>query len=277
VRIRRGPVTDAGGSEVRIFDLPERHEECYFRCLEDWSPEMGDVSEHKACWYREHRDRGLGVKLAVDVDDRPVGMIQYVPIELSPAEGDGLYLILCIWVHGDDRGVGKRQGAGIGTRLLAAAEEDVRSRGARGLAAWGMFVPVWMKASWFKRNGYVTADRMEMRELVWKPFDDDARPPRWIRPQPLPAGAADVVAFHNGWCPAANLVYERARRAADELGVPFETIDTTDRATRLRYGRTDEVLVAGHKLQHGPPPSYRSIRRVILRHRRHRRYVRDQT
>ncbi len=272
MRIRRGRNRDVDRPEVRIVDLPERHEESYFRCLEDWSPDMAAVCDHKRCWFEQHRDQGLGVKLAVDTDDRPVGMIQYVPIEMSPADGDDLYMILCIWVHGYERGVGDVQGAGIGTRLLAAAEEDVRSRGAKGLAAWGMFVPVWMKASWFQRHGYVTADRMEMRELVWKPFSDDAQPPRWIRPQALPVDAGDhVVAFHNGWCPAANLVYERARRAADELGVPFETIDTTDRLTRLRFGRTDDVLVGGHRVQHGAPPSFRAIRRIIARHRRHHR------
>jgi hypothetical protein len=88
----------------------------------------------------------------------------------------------------------------------------------------------------------------------------------------LSAGQADpagVLAFHNGWCPAANLVFEYARKAADELGVEFETVDTTDRDTMLRYGRTDEVLVGGRSLQRGAPPSYRTVRRKIARHRRH--------
>lgn len=271
MRIRRRRRGSVGGSDVSIVDLPERHEDAYFHCLEDWSSEMAEAGDHKACWFQQHRDRGLGVKIAVDADDRPVGMIQYVPIELSPAQGENLYIILCIWVHGYDRGVGDVQGAGIGTRLLAAAEDDVRRRGALGLAAWGMPVPVWMTASWFKRHGYVTADRQSMRELVWKPFTDDAAPPRWVEPGPLPDGLdAGVVAFRNGWCPAANLVYERARRAADELGVEFETIDTSDRDTMLRFGRSDGVLVSGRPLQRGAPPSYRAVRRRIDRHRRRR-------
>lgn len=268
---RRRPSTD--GSNVQVVDLPDRHVESYFACLEDWSTEMSEVRDLKASWFEQHRDRGLRVKLALDAEDRALGMIQYVPIELSPAQGDDLYMILCIWVHGYEQGVGDAQGVGIGSKLLAAAEEDVRALGARGLAAWGLHFPVWMKASWFKKHGYRTADRVGVRELVWKPLTDDAHPPRWIEPQPLSAadpGAVDVRAFCSGWCPAANLVYERARRASDELGddVSFVSIDTTDRATQIAVGRTYEVLVDGRPLQRGAPPSYRTIRRRIDRRRR---------
>ncbi len=268
---RRRPSAD--GSDVSIVDLPERHIETYFACLEDWSSEMSEARDLKARWFEQHRHRGLRVKLAVDADDRALGMIQYVPVELSPAQGDDLYMILCIWVHGYRKGVGDVQGVGIGSKLLAAAEEDVRALGAAGLAAWGLHVPVWMKASWFKKHGYRTADRVGVRELVWKPLTDEARPPRWIEPRSLPEaepGVVDVRAFCSGWCPAANLVHERARRASDELGddVSFVSVDTTDRATQLAVGRTDEVLLDGRPLQRGAPPSYRTIRRRIDRRRR---------
>lgn len=259
-----------------VIDLPERHERSYFACLEDWSDEMAEAGEHKAAWYARHRDAGLGVKVAVDDRDRPLGMIQYVPIEHSPAEGDRLYVILCIWIHGHRQGVGDVQGQGIGTALLEAAEADARDRGAVGMVAWGLRLPVWMRSSWFKRHGYRTADRLGARELVWKPFTDDARPPVWIRPTSGPApriGRSDqveVTAFHNGWCPAANLVYERAKRAAGELGeqVRFVTIDTDDRSVVRAHGRFEEVLVDGRPLQRGAPPSYRSVRRRLARRRR---------
>jgi len=94
-----------------------------------------------------------------------------------------------------------------------------------------------------------------------------------VEPQPLRPGDPDTVevhAFCSGWCPATNLVYERARRAADELGddVTFFSIDTTERSLQVAYGRTDEVLVDGRPLQRGAPPSYRTIRRRIDRRRR---------
>ena len=36
---------------------------------------------------------------------------------------------------------------GMGKALLAAAEEDARALGTKGMAAWGVWLPSWMKAS----------------------------------------------------------------------------------------------------------------------------------
>lgn len=254
----------------RVRDLAERDLPTYLVCLEDWSEEMHEAGDHKARWYAQMRDEGLRVKLAVDDEDRPVGMIQYLPIDRSQMIGEGLYVILCIWVHGHGPGVGDMQGHGIGTVLLNEAERDARMRGATGMAAWGLRLPVWMKASWFRKHGYRTADRDGVRELVWKPFTPTARPPQWIETHPVPVGepgAVDVVAYRTGWCPAANLVYERARRASEELGddVHFITIDTSDRDTLLRCGHADEVFVDGRRLQKGAPPSMTTVRRRIAR------------
>ena len=81
-------------------------------CLEDWSDEMKEAGDHKEHWYRKMKDKGLGVKIAVTEDDKVVGMIQYVPLEYSTAEGDNLYFINCIWVHGYKEGVGNFFGVG---------------------------------------------------------------------------------------------------------------------------------------------------------------------
>ena len=47
----------------------------------------------------------------------------------------------------------------MGKALLRAAEEDARALGALGMAAWGISLPFWMKASWFRKHGYRKADR----------------------------------------------------------------------------------------------------------------------
>ena len=114
---------------MKIIDLTDEHRELYFKCLEDWSDEMNEAGDHKACWYEKMKDKGLGVKLAVDDQGKVGGMIQYIPIEHSFAEGQDLYVILCIWVHGYKKGRGNFQKKGMGKALIQAAEEDVRAKG----------------------------------------------------------------------------------------------------------------------------------------------------
>jgi GNAT superfamily N-acetyltransferase len=196
-------------------------------------------------------------------------MIQYGPIEQSFVDGSGLYFIYCIHVHGYKQGRGDFRKRGMGKALLRAAEEDARALGALGMAAWGTALPFWMKASWFKKHGYRKADRQGTSVLLWKPFDADARPPRWFpkadrRPEPIHT-KVDVIAFTSGWCLAQNLVYERAKRAAAEFGeaVVFREIDTSERGAVAEWGVSNGVFVGGKNLQKGPPPSYEKIRKTI--------------
>ena len=255
---------------IHIIDLPPVHDQLYHVCLEDWSDEMKDAGDRKARWHEYMSAKGLRVKLAVDEHGEPGGMIQYLPAEESFIDGTDLYMILCIWVHGHKEGRGDFRRRGMGKGLLLAAEDDARMSGAKGMAAWGLMIPVWMKASWYRRHGYRNADRIGMRQLVWKPFTADAVPPRWIRERKRPApapGTFSVDAFISGWCPAMNLTYERAKRAMRELGAEehFHEVDTMQREAFLDCGIADGVFLNGKPLQSGPPPSYEKIRRKISR------------
>ena len=258
---------------MRILDLTEEHQSLYLHCLEEWSDEMKEAGDRKECWYCKSRQQGLRVKLAEDDSGVIGGMIQYLPIEHSLAEGEDLYFILCIWVHGHKQGPGNLQKRGMGKALLQAAEADVRDLGAKGIAAWGLWIPVWMKASWFKKHGYKKADRDGVRVLLWKPFTDDARPPRWIRqqkkPVPIP-GQVTVTAFSNGWCQAGNITMERAKRACNQFGdqVVFEMIDTSERTTFLEWGISDALFIDGKNVTNGPPLAYERIETLIERRAR---------
>ena len=255
---------------MKIIDLTEEHRQDYLCCLEDWSGEMEEAGDHKKTWYEAMKDQGLGVKLAVDDDGRVGGMIQYLPIELSFIQGDDLYFIHCIWVHGYKKGRGNFQKRGMGKAMLKAAEADVKSKGAKGIAAWGIRFPFWMKASWFKKQGYEKVDRDGMAVLLWKPFTDDASPPRWIRrrknPETTP-GKVTVTAFINGWCPAQNIVFERAKRAASEFGdeVIFREINTFDRETFLEWRIVDGLYIDSKRVRTGPPPSFKKIKKKIAK------------
>jgi GNAT superfamily N-acetyltransferase len=254
---------------MEIIDLTEEYEGAYFVCLEDWSDEIKEGGDHKRVWFSEMKGRGLGVKIALD-GKKACGMIHYIPIEQSFAEGKDLYYIYCIWVHGHKKGIGNYQKRGIGKALLRAAEEDARLKGAKGMVAWGITLPFFMRAGWFKKQGYKKADKMGIQVLLWKPFTEDAVAPKWIREKRIPGKGKDrvsVVALLSGWCPAQNMVFERAKRAASEFGekVEFQEIRTIQREAYLEWGISDALFIDGKKIRTGPPPSYQKIRKKIAK------------
>lgn len=255
---------------MKIVDLTEEHKNLYCMCLEDWSDEMKEAGDHKYQWYHKMKNKGLRVKLALDDNDRVGGMIQYLPVKESFIQGEDLYFINCIWVHGYKKGRGNFQKKGMGKALLLAAEEDAQIHGAKGIAAWGVSLPFWMRASWFKKRFYEKVDKNGLAVLLWKPFTDDAAPPRWIKQQKKPdlvPGKVTVTAFNNGWCPAQNLIFERAKRAAEEFGdqVEFREINTFDRAVLLKWGISDALFINDKEMRTGPPPSYEKIRKQIAK------------
>jgi len=257
---------------MQIIDISEERKELFCWCLEDWSAEAKEAGPLRRQWFdycKEHR--GLRAKFALDENGVEGGMIQYGPIEYSHVDGEGLYFIYCIHVHGYKQGRGNFQKRGMGTALLNAAEEDARALGASGMAAWGVWLPFWMRASWFKKHGYRKVDRQGLAVLVWKSFIGDAEPPRWFpRKRELPElvpGKVNITAFSSGWCLAQNLVFERAKRAAAEFGdkVVFRKIDTSNRDSVAKWGIADAVLIDGKNVQKGPPPSYEKIHDLIAK------------
>jgi len=96
---------------------------------------MKEAGDHNETWYRKMKDKGLRVKLALDDAGEVDGMIQYTPAGHSFIEGNDLYFINCIWVHGYKHGRGTFQKRGMGKALLQAAEDDVKAMGVKGIVA----------------------------------------------------------------------------------------------------------------------------------------------
>jgi len=231
---------------------------------------MKEAGDHKSAWCAKMKEKGLRAKLALDDDGNPGGMIEYVPIEQSFADGKDLYFINCIWVHGHKQGRGNYQKKGMGKALLKAAEEDARERGAKGMVAFGVSMPFWIPAGWFKKKGYTVADKDGMMILLWKPFCEEAEAPKWIRQKKTPEissadGKVGVTAFLHGYCPAQNAMYERVKKAAGSFGdqVNFQVINTGERDTYLEWGISNAIFVGGKNISSGPPKSYDKIYKLI--------------
>jgi len=254
---------------MEIRDLTDKYHKPYFCCLEEWSDDMKDAGNHKEIWYNKMKDRGFRVKIAVD-QEKVCGMIQYGSSENAPIQGKDLYFIHCIWVHGHKQGIGNYQKRGIGKALLQAAEQDIQSMKQKGIAAWGISLPFWMKASWFRKQGYRKIDKDGMAVLLWKPLNEEAKPPRWIKMKRKPQkiqGKVTVTSFINGWCPVQNTAHERAKRAAKEFGdlIQFKEIHTSDREVFLEWGISDALFVNEKQIRVGPPPSFNKIRKKIAK------------
>lgn len=255
---------------MKIIDISPEHENTFFCCLEDWSDEMKEAGDNKQRWYERMKDKGIRVKLAQEESGDISGMIQYMPIEHSIFEGENLYAILCIWVHGYKEGVGNHQKKGTGTALLKTAEEDCKELGTNGMVAWGLGIPVWMKASWFRKHGYKVVDKSGISRLIWKPFNEKAVPPKMIKRKKKPGKGKEkvnITMFRNGWCPAMNLIYERTLRASKEFEgyVNVSQYDTVDKEVINEWGITDGLYIDGKAIRMGPPPSYDKIRKKIER------------
>jgi len=257
---------------MKITDLNNQNKNLYFLCLQDNNAELKEVGHYKESWYNKMKDKGLCVKLAEDNDGRFGGMIQYMPIEYSFAGGNDLYIINCIYVLGSKKAGGNFRKKGMGKALLKAAEDDVKAKGAKGIAAWGVSIPAFIRASWFKKHGYTRVFKKGIMVLLWKPFTTDAQPPVWAvqdkDPQlDLIPGKVTVTSFRNGWCPAMNLIHERAMKASAEFGdrVAFKEVDTFEKETMISRGSVDDVYINDRKVRMGPPPSYKKVRRMIAR------------
>lgn len=255
---------------MKIIDLNEEFRPLYCACLQDWSEEMKEAGNHKENWCSKMKDKGLRVKLALDDGGKVGGMIEYLPIEHSFAEGTDLYYINCIWVHGHKKGRGNYQKKGMGKALLKAAEDNVKELGAKGMVAFGVSMPFWIRASWFKKNEYLPVDKEGMQILLWKPFCDDAQAPKWIRQKKKPEKSIiprkiNITAFLHGYCPAQNAMYERTKRAAAffEEQVVFDTIDTSIRQNYLNWGISNAIYIEGKNISAGPPKSYEKIKKII--------------
>jgi GNAT superfamily N-acetyltransferase len=237
---------------MRLVDINKETQSTFFRCLNPNEPNSLDECVMRMQWYENYRDRGHRAKLLILDDGEIVALCQYIPIEHSHLIGRDLLAILCIWVHGYERGVGDQQGKGYGRFIIEAIEDDARRSGAKGVAAWGLDWKVWMPVSFLLHLGYAPVDREDKVVVVWKAFSSDAEPPRLLRLTDLPPPSSDkvnVTVAVNGWCGCYKLLCARKAIEGLEHMVEFCEIGTPDHAKILHLGKVGGVLLDGEYFQ----------------------------
>jgi GNAT superfamily N-acetyltransferase len=255
---------------ITIESLSDKSLEPYYSCLEEWAKEMKEAGNLKRCWVEKMKDRGLGVQMACNSKGEYVGMIQYVPSEFTAVAGEGNYHIHCCWVHAyKGKGVGDWRKKGIGKALLLAAEDDIRSRGGRSVSAWGLSIPVWMKASWYKKQGYRAADKDGIALLMWKALSEDAVKPEWRKASsdlnPKSDKKLNVISYINGVCPAANIGHERIKWILKDYedSVEYSVFENIEPEEIQKRGITDALYINGKSIPLGPPPKEKMLRKVL--------------
>ena len=253
---------------MQIRDLTEADLPAYFCCFEEWEKRLEPGKSFKQKWYEQAQGKGLRVKIAIDDDGTPCGMIQYLPVEHTHITGRDIYFIYCIWVHGHKQGIGNRQNKGMGKALLAAAEEDAKALGAKGVAAWGLRIPVWMKAAWFRKQGYKSAHSSGIMQLVFKAWAPDVPKPAFPKPKKKPAAGKDKVIltdFIDGWCTYSNVTHANAAKLAAEFPgkVELVTLDATDKEVLAEWGIGEGLYIDGKAVRTAPPLPYAALKSKV--------------
>ena len=207
----------------------------------------------KNYWAQKMLANGLRGKVALNEYRQTIGMVEYTPIRVAPAEGVGFYFIHSIWVEGISSPTRNLNWKGIGPALLQACEKDARDHGAKGVAAWGWQPPHAMRYTWFKRQGYRIADKKQKRVLVWKALSEDAQPPTWLMGEVPTFHSPDrpvITVYVSGQCLIMNHRFLQLRQLAEEYGgeVEFKGIATLDKQAMRRCCTMDASFIDGEPL-----------------------------
>ena len=258
---------------MQLSEIDENTEDTFFRCLHDEIPADPRVMAMRREWRAMYRPKGHRAKVLTDHHGQVVGLTNYIPVEHSPYEGENLMAILCMWIHGYDHLVGNQQSKGYGRFMLGEIEDDARNAEFDGVTVWAKDYAAWNPVSFYEHMGYERADQSGLDVLVWKRFNDRAKPPRFLKHHRPPAqedagSTVHVVSIANGWCGGGCQQCVMVRDAVAELGNQATLIDVyahdkTD--MRARGESIDVVYVDGEPFRpDGPPASKSEFQQALL-------------
>lgn len=241
-------------SEETLWDIANF---CYQHPEREENYVEGDIGrfqeghQRRADYLRKMLPQGACAQIAYQ-DGKPVGFIEYYPIEVTNLELDGrdITAIWCINVREEARG------RGIGSRLIDACLDDARQQGRKGVAVtcWD---PFWMPKAIFERCGFVDVGAAGRNGRILFSAFEPVDAPRWIERKPaFHPGARKLVLdlYYTRRCPIhwrnAQLVKEIA--AECEPLVEIREYSTDERAAMRRYGTACRTTVNGRLIAAGP-------------------------
>jgi len=254
--------------DLRIRDMEPDDEYFVSTCSHvDESEEIDAAAAKRRALLYELAARGGRFKAAL-FRGKHVGFAHGVPIDRSSwgPIGRDLMVIPCLVVLND------ATGRGIGRALIESIERDARPAGFAGVtitayrdipgAEW------FMPAGYFERLGYRVVDERGVEVLLWKPFRDDASPPRFLRREyvfePVD-GKAVVDLFWNDFCQTSGIEAQRVREVCAEYGdrVVLREYNAEDRETLLRHQTPRAIYVNGEEIFWGYEAPREGIRAAI--------------
>jgi GNAT superfamily N-acetyltransferase len=228
------------------------------------SAEIDASAGRRLAWFKKMYERGLRIKVAT-LDGKHAGFIYVMPIEVCPwgPLGRDLAALPCLYSHGDEKG------QGVGRALVAAAEEEARTQGKKGIVTYGYYHDFWfMPAAYFEKFGYGVAVRRGNTAILWKTFDPSAEAPSFLEAAAVPAPLPETVTvdlFFNSFCGTSDVEAQRVREVAAEFGdaVTLREYDADDPATLRRYGRCRGIFVDGKEIFWGYEAPREGVREAI--------------
>ena len=222
------------------------------------SEEMDACATRRLAWLRTMHEKGSWVKVAT-LDGERAGFLHAIPIEFCPwgPLGGDLLVIPCL--------CSVNKGHGVGEALLAAAQEEARRQGRKGIVTIGYYHDFWfMPASFFEANGFLKCggaqqgyfDSKSRAAVLWRVFDEHAEAPVLLKPnykfKPIP-GKVVIDLFWNDFCQTSNIEAQRVREAAAEFGdlAVLNEYSGDDRAALLHYQISRGIFINSREIYWG--------------------------
>jgi len=221
-----------------------------------------DGVRQKEWWRYQHAYLGLKTWVAYQ-GVKPVGHIELMPIEHAPRpiSGKDMMVINCLHVAED------AQNQGVGSSLLAVAEEHAFSKG-KGIAAISWETGNFMPLSFYEHLGYQIASSRRDEMLVFKSKNGPSTPTFIpIGYQPIPVkDKISIVYFHCAQCPMSGWVLKKLKHKVKTHRdqILLQILDTGDRAKMERFGIAQRMFVDGLPVGSFPPDPDLLIHQIDL-------------